>query len=87
MTVPLPDGTSALMPTLPPTTASLMLGIWFGPASQGTKHVAKMCLKGIDWARPTLLQASPTFRSMDQLYISTVSGNVMGYFNHRPFTS
>jgi hypothetical protein len=24
---------------------------------------------------------------MDQLYIATVSGNVMGYFNRRPFTS
>ncbi len=50
MTVPLPDVTPAPMPTLPPTTASLMLGIWFGPASQGTKHVAKMCQKLIDWA-------------------------------------
>jgi hypothetical protein len=46
MTLPLLDGTSALIPTLPPTTASLMLGIWF--ASQGTKHIAKMCQKGID---------------------------------------
>ncbi len=50
MTVPLPDGTSASIPTLPPTTASSMLGIWFGPASGGTKHIAKMCQKGIDWA-------------------------------------
>jgi hypothetical protein len=46
MTVPLPDG----IPTLPPTAASLMLGIWFGPASRGTKHIAKMCRKGINWA-------------------------------------
>jgi hypothetical protein len=46
--VPLPDGTSALIPTLPPTTASLTLGIWFGSASQGTKHITKMCQKGID---------------------------------------
>ncbi len=50
MTVPLPDGMSAPIPTLPPTTASLMLGIWFVSASQGTKHIAKMCQKGIDWA-------------------------------------
>jgi hypothetical protein len=33
MTVPLPDGTNSPIPTLPPTTASLMLGVWFGPAS------------------------------------------------------
>jgi hypothetical protein len=33
MTVPLPDGNSAPIPLLPPTTASLMLGIWFGPTS------------------------------------------------------
>jgi hypothetical protein len=50
ITVPLPDGTSAPIPTLPPTTASLMLGIWFSPASRGTKHIAEMCQKGIDWA-------------------------------------
>jgi hypothetical protein len=50
MTVPLPNGISAPIPTLSPTTASLMLGIWFGPASRGTKHVAKMCWKGHNWA-------------------------------------
>jgi hypothetical protein len=50
MTIPLLDGTSAPIPTLPPTMASLMLGIWFRPASQGTKHIAKMCQKGINWA-------------------------------------
>jgi hypothetical protein len=50
MTVPLPEGSSAPIPTLPPTPASLMLGIWFGPASQGTKHIAKMCRKCNNWA-------------------------------------
>jgi hypothetical protein len=50
MTVPLLDGTSAPIPTLPPTMPSLMLGICFGPASQGTKHIAKMCQKGINLA-------------------------------------
>jgi hypothetical protein len=46
MTVPLPDGTNAPILTLPPTTASLMLGVWFVPASRGTKHMYEMCKKG-----------------------------------------
>jgi hypothetical protein len=50
MTVPLPDGNSAPIPSLPPTTASLMLGIWFGPASQGMKHISEMYKKGMIWA-------------------------------------
>jgi hypothetical protein len=50
LTIPLPDGTTVPIPTLPPTTASLMLGIWFGPASRGTKHIQEMCQKGHDWA-------------------------------------
>jgi hypothetical protein len=50
MTVPLPDGTNAPIPTLPPTTASLMLGVWFGPASRGTEHMHEMCKKGYNWA-------------------------------------
>jgi hypothetical protein len=50
MTVPLPDENSALITSLPPTTASLMLGIWFGPASRGTKHISEMCKKGMIWA-------------------------------------
>jgi hypothetical protein len=33
MTVSLPNETAAPIPTLPPTVVSLMLGIWFGPAS------------------------------------------------------
>ena len=39
LTVPLPNGTNSPIPTLPPTTASLMLGVWFGPASRGVKHI------------------------------------------------
>jgi hypothetical protein len=50
MTVPLPDVTNAPILTLPPTTASIMLGVWFVPASGGTKHIAEMCKKGISWA-------------------------------------
>ncbi len=33
MTVLLPNGTAFPIPTLPPTVASLILQIWFGPAS------------------------------------------------------
>ena len=50
LTVPLPNGTNAPIPTLPPTTASLMLGVWFGPASRGAKHIQEMCKKGHRWA-------------------------------------
>jgi hypothetical protein len=50
LTVPLPDGSSSPIPTLPPASASLMLGIWFGPSSRGTKHIQEMCRKGHDWA-------------------------------------
>jgi hypothetical protein len=50
LTIPLPDGSSAPIPTLPPTEASLMLGIWFGPSSRGLKHISEMCLKGHIWA-------------------------------------
>ena len=50
LSVPLPDGTRAPIPTLPSSTASLMLGVWFGPASRGTKHMNEMCKKGYSWA-------------------------------------
>jgi hypothetical protein len=46
LTVPLPDGSCAPIPTIPNTTTSLTLGIWQSPASRGTKHVKEMCLKG-----------------------------------------
>jgi hypothetical protein len=50
LTVPLPDGSTVPIPTLPPASASLMLGIWFGPSSCGVKHIQEMCRKGHDWA-------------------------------------
>ena len=50
LSVPLPDGSRAPIPTLPSSTASLMLGVWFGPASRGTKHMHEMCRKGYNWA-------------------------------------
>jgi hypothetical protein len=50
LTVPLPDGSTVPIPTLPPASASLMLGIWYGPSFRGTKHIQEMCRKGHDWA-------------------------------------
>jgi hypothetical protein len=49
LTVPLPDGTCAPIPTIPNTTASLMLGIWHAPSSCRTKHMKEMCSKGHNW--------------------------------------
>jgi hypothetical protein len=49
LTVPLPDGTCAPIPTIPNTTASLTLGIWHAPSSRGTKHMKEMCSRGHNW--------------------------------------
>jgi hypothetical protein len=49
MRVPLPDGTSAPIPTLRNEDASFMLGIGVGPASGGTTHVREMARKGYNW--------------------------------------
>jgi hypothetical protein len=48
--VPLPDGTSAPIPTLRNEAASLMLGVWAGPTSGGGKHIREMARKGYTWA-------------------------------------
>jgi hypothetical protein len=50
MRVPLPDGTSAPIPTLRNEDASLMLGVWVGPASGGATNVWEMAPKGYNWA-------------------------------------
>ncbi len=42
LTVPLHDGSSAPIPTILTSEASLMLGIWFNPTSRGTKHMKEM---------------------------------------------
>jgi hypothetical protein len=76
--VPLPNGTSAPIPTLPPTSASLMPGVWFGTSSRGTKHILEMCRRGHIWAdklhaRPlTHLEAWTSFSL--QLYPGMVWG-------------
>ncbi len=60
-TVQPPNHSSAPTPTLPPSTALLMLGIWFGPSSRGKKHILEMCCKGHTWANK--LHARPLSHS------------------------
>jgi hypothetical protein len=46
--VPLQDGSTVPIFTLPPSSASLMLGIWLGPFSCGTKYnISRKCV-GMD---------------------------------------
>jgi hypothetical protein len=60
--VPLPDGTSATIPTLRNEHASLMLGIYFGPTSGSSTHIQEMAkkvmrgltLSGLARSHPTL---------------------------------
>ncbi len=47
MRVTLPDGTSAPIPTLHNEDASLMLGIWVGPASGGATQFRRWHAKDI----------------------------------------
>ncbi len=47
--VPLPDGTLSPIPTLLNEDISLLLGVWFGPASGGATHVRAMARKGYNW--------------------------------------
>jgi hypothetical protein len=48
--VPLPDGTTAPIPTLRNDDASLMLGMYFGLTFGVGKHVCEMAQKGYVWA-------------------------------------
>ncbi len=48
--VPLPDGTTAPIPTLRNKDASLLLGIYLGPTSRGEPHIREMVRKGYTWA-------------------------------------
>jgi hypothetical protein len=48
--VPLPDGSTAPIPTLKNEDASLMLGVYWSPTSGGGKHVSEMARKGYNWA-------------------------------------
>jgi hypothetical protein len=48
--VPLPDGTSAPIPTLRNDHTSLMLGIYLGPTSGGGAHIYETAKKSYTWA-------------------------------------
>jgi hypothetical protein len=48
--VPLPDGTTALIPTSRTKDGSLMLGIYLGPTSGGKPHICEMARKRYTWA-------------------------------------
>ena len=48
--VPLPDGTSAPIPTLSNEETSLMLGIHWSPSLGGKVHIEEMAKKGYNWA-------------------------------------
>jgi hypothetical protein len=78
MTVPLLNGTAAPIPTLPPTVESLMLRIWFGPASQGTKNIAEMCQKGIDWADRLYSRPLPHSEAWTSFTLQLFSGMSWG---------
>ncbi len=67
--VPLPDGTTAPIPTLRNDDASLMLGIYFGPTSSRDKNVCEMAWKGYIWAdrlRPCPLPPALAWQSFTQ---------------------
>jgi hypothetical protein len=50
MRVPLPDSTSAPIPTLQNKHASLMLGIYFCPTSGSSTHIRETAKKGYRWS-------------------------------------
>jgi hypothetical protein len=64
--VPLPDGTSAPIPTLRDKDASLMLNIYFGPTSGRGTHFCKMAKKGFrqaDWIKSRPLPPDLAWKS------------------------
>ena len=74
--VPLPDGTSAPIPTLSNEDTSLMLRLYWSPSLGGKVHITEMAKKGYNWAdwmtsRPLLRDlawksfTSPVLASVD----------------------
>jgi hypothetical protein len=66
---PLPDRTTAPIPTLRNDYASVMLGIYFGPTSGRGKHVCEMAQKGYVWdnrLRSCLLPHALAWQSFTQ---------------------
>ncbi len=84
--VPLPDGTSAPIPTLCRKDASLMLGIYFGPTSGSGTHILKMAKKGFIWADQIKSRALPPNLAL-KFCPPTTTRNDVGHCYHCHVTS
>ncbi len=85
LTVPLPDGSLAPIPMLPFITVSLMLGIWFGPDSHGTKHITEMYRKEHEWADCLHSHPLPHSAAWTSFLLQIISRYVLGTINGCPF--
>jgi hypothetical protein len=76
--VPLPDGTSAPIPTLGNEDTSLILGIYFGPTSGGGTHIREM-EKRLHVGRPHQITSTPTQPCMEEFFPPTTTRNDVGH--------
>jgi hypothetical protein len=75
---PLPDGTTAPKPALRNDDASLMLGIYFSPTSNGRTHTRKMAQKRFIWANQMKSQPLPPSLAWQRFYPSNTTRHAMG---------
>jgi hypothetical protein len=82
--VPLPEGTSAPIPTLHNKDSSLMLSIYFGPISgRGTQQNGK---NRFHMGRLDQITSTPTQPCMEEFYPPTTTRNDVGHHYHRHVT-
>ena len=60
LTIPQPDGGTALIPTIEVAESSKELGSFFNPAEDGTHHQTEMKGKGLMWVDNILTRPLPT---------------------------
>jgi hypothetical protein len=84
--VPLPDRTSAPIPTLRNEDVSLMLGIYFSPTSGSSTHIGEMSKKNLLMGRPDQITPTHIRPCMEQFYPPTTTRNDMGHCYHRHVT-